>query len=306
MAEKERTLVIKELASSLGNFDPFSKKHPYYFKDYNDNLIGNKMNPIHKEMFEEGSGSELNDSVTPAKAKAIDSSSMLSYNFFRNIDEQHPLQIDEITYNKVFFEVKLRTLQKSNMPANIDVVLLSTDGTKALFIESKFLEYLIYDNNELSKTYLNEDSYFDDNEERKLLILLANQYNNLKNKRYNYGIKQNICHLIGISNLKCSEKAKGIFKKQYKNKEQLLILKANEYYFMNVLFEPKNDKAHPFFDQYTKDLKNIDIPVGIKKKYIYKSFIMTYKKIFEYLEKSNTIDKNKREKLLHRYIMHHQ
>ena len=202
-----------------GGFDKYkySDDYKYYVNDINKNLIGGNMDDAHRNMFENGSGSELKD--TPAKAKAIDSSSMLSYNFFRNINKNCTLKIDHIEYDKVFFEVKLPTLRSSNAPANMDVVLVSKDGKDALFIESKFLEYLEYDSVDLAKSYSKDDSsYFTDNKETEALLGMSKKYENKKGLRYNYGIKQNICHLIGISNLKQSQNAKEKFTKTYEKK----------------------------------------------------------------------------------------
>ena len=140
-AEKIREAIRNELLQVRG-FKPFSDGYnynEYYVLNLEDNLIGGNMTNRHREMFEKGSGGELHD--TPAKAKAIDSSSMLSYNFFRHICEDCPVEIEGIKYNKVFFEVQIKTLKKGS-PANMDVVLMSEDKNTVLFIESKFLEYL--------------------------------------------------------------------------------------------------------------------------------------------------------------------
>ena len=304
MAKDIRNLVREELKNGLDQFEPFSEKYQFYFKDYKDNLVSKEMSQAHKDMFDGGSGGEFIDTVVPAKAKAIDSSSMLAYNFFCNIDEQHPIEINGVTYYKVFFEVQLKTLPNSNYPANVDVVLLSKDSTKALFIESKFLEYLKYDSEELAKSYTDCESYYKDNEERSSLVEMARNFHNEKG-RYN-GIKQNICHLIGISNLRCSNKAREWFAKQYKGKGQSEILKAKEYYFMNVLFNPKNEQASDLYDKYKKDLKQFYIPEDIKNEYINEQFIMTYKKLFEILVEHNIIDTTTKDKLYQRYIQFHK
>ena len=160
LREKVREELIKYWK---GGFDKYkySDDYKYYVNDINKNLIGGNMDDAHRKMFENGSGSELKD--TPAKAKAIDSSSMLAYNFFRNINDKCTIAIDHVEYNKVFFEVKLQTLKGSSTPANLDVVLVSKDKQTVLFIESKFLEYLENGAAEFSDSYTKEDSYFIDN-----------------------------------------------------------------------------------------------------------------------------------------------
>lgn len=290
-----------------GGFDKYkySDDYKYYVNDINKNLIGGNMDDAHRNMFENGSGSELKD--TPAKAKAIDSSSMLSYNFFRNINENCTLKIDHIEYDKVFFEVKLPTLRSSNAPANMDVVLVSKDGKDALFIESKFLEYLEYDSVDLAKSYSKDDSsYFTDNKETEALLGMSKKYENKKGLRYNYGIKQNICHLIGISNLKKSEKAKKKFAKTYEKQwnNYSAILNAENYQFMNIIFHPSFPEASQESEKYIKELDNFqkDLPSDIKK-YTRSPFVMTYRNLFDLL--SDQLQDKIREELENRYINFH-
>jgi hypothetical protein len=64
------------------------------------------MGEAFQNMFNDGSGSELH-----SKAEAVHSSSMLSYNFFHWIDEEHPFVFEDVIYTKVLFEVKLKTIK---------------------------------------------------------------------------------------------------------------------------------------------------------------------------------------------------
>lgn len=305
MANKIRTEVREELVNEM-NFKPYSEEYEeykYYVSDLSDNLFGIEMSTEHKRMFEEGSGSELKDSIDhPAKAKAIDSSSILSYNFFRNISEKCTVVFDGIRYNKVLFEVKLRTLKKSPTPANLDVALISEDEKTILFIESKFLEYLETGNANFSKSYLREDSYYDDNEEKKGLIKMSSSFKDEKG-RYNSGIKQNICHLIGISNLKKSEDARMLFKKTYKDfSDTDIILNAESYKFLNIIFRPRNQEAAKECDKYIEQLKEFQntLPAAIKE-YTIPTFVMTYRELFNILPSELSL----KEELEKRYIKHH-
>jgi hypothetical protein len=286
-----------------GEFNAYSDKYQYYVSDVNENLFGKGMLEVHRRMFEEGSGSELED--IPAKAKAIDSSSMLSYNFFRNINENCSVEIDGIEYNKVLFEVKLRTLKVRSSPANMDVVLVSRDENTVLFIESKFLEYLENGSADFSDSYIKQDSYYtDENDEWSDLLEMSNKFQN-KRDRYNYGIKQNICHLIGISNLRQSKKAREWFKNTYNKllEEYGAILKAKSYRFLNILFVPKQEDAYDCCTKYMKDLENSFIPEKIRKNYIGKTYIMTYRELYNKL--SNTLSNDIRNYLNNRYIKYH-
>ena len=237
MSKKIREIVREELIQER-DCKQFSNEYRFYVNDLSDNLIGGEMSVEHKQMFDDASGSELKDKLVPAKAKAIDSSSILSYNFFRHINKECSIEIDKIRYNNVVFEVQLRTLKASSKPANIDVALISEDKKTVLFIESKFLEYLENDSIKLSDSYRDKNNYYKDNEEVEDLLKMSGSFT-IK-ERYNYGIKQNICHLIGISNLSKSEKAKDWFEKTYTDSPVSEILNADSYKFMNIIFSPSN------------------------------------------------------------------
>ncbi len=302
MTPNLRETVRKELIKGRGDYTPFPN-YKFYVNDLNENLIGGEMSDEHRKMFDDASGSELNDKLVPAKAKAIDSSSMLSYNFFRHISEDCPIEIDNIRYNRVIFEVMLSTLETSPLPANIDVALISEDKKTVLFIESKFLEYLKNNSNTISDSYSDENKYYVDNGEVEDLLEMPKYFNdNLTNFIYRYGIKQNICHLIGISNLCHSEQAKDWFRKTYKDSSAIDILNANSYRFMNMIFSPKNEEAKKICDAYIEQLQNFKehLPETIKK-YISPTFIMEYEGLYEKLPYGNDII----DELKKRYIDFH-
>ena len=290
-------------AFSKKGFTPYSEKYKYYVKCLDENIIGGPMSPEHEQMFKDGYGSEIEDCVKPAKAKAIYSSSMLSYNFFRNINNC-PIESDGIKYDKVYFEVQLRTLKSSKTPANIDVALVSEGGESVLFIESKFLEYLEDKPAKIPESYTKEKSYFEDNKEREYLLMMLRRFmEDDKKGLYNGyvdGIKQNICHLIGISNLNQSVTARKKFEEKYGNHHP--ILEAKAYRFMNILFCPKDNDAEEAYKNYRKDLDEFreSLPPVIKE-YIGHPFIMTYRDLFNILPE----ELNVRGKLKERYINYH-
>ena len=322
MAKEDlREQIRKDLLNYWGKKGGFGKykysdDYKYYVKDINENLIGGNMDDVHIKMFENGSGSELKD--TPAKAKAIDSSSMLAYNFFRNINDKCTITIDEVEYNKVFFEVKLRTLSVRSTPANLDVVLVSKDKQTVLFIESKFLEYLETGTADFSDSYTKKDSYYNHAERRDLLSMSEkfDDYNRDKTMKGHYksGIKQIICHLIGISNLKNSGDAQKWFKDTYKNSKYknvytdsdvaVFINPNTTFRFMNLIFCP--EKAEEAFEDYKSELEEFlnnkeKLPEAIRMNYIGRTFIMTYKELFEKLPEKLSVKKELKE----RYIKYH-
>jgi len=308
MANKLRTKIREELIKGIDNKDLLDKRFQYYFSEFGHNLIKG-MNEDHEKMFRDGSGNELEDKLIPAKARAIDSSSMLSYNFFRNIDGNHSIFINGIEYNKCLFEVKLPTLTTRGGSANIDVVLLSKDEIHVLFIESKFLEYLESDSTELADSYKKLDSFYADNKESEGLCKICKSYK-VQNGHYNYGIKQNICHLVGISNLFNSDKAKEKFRQLNTNsleKSDMDIITSRNISFslIDVLFVPDDEEAIEKYNIYNKDItKFVDgVPEEIRGHYIPEPFVMNYREIYSLM---HGFDTETMDWLYHRYIQFHQ
>lgn len=164
------------------------------------------------DMFMAGDGHELEDYTDKngvfhvAHARSIFSSSMLAYNFFHWICPEHPLTLNGITYDKVYFEVKFPVMAKTskgrpiNRPSNMDVVLVSEDCTAMLCIESKYTEHTHHQEAIFSDAYFKPSCYYKGNPYRTSFIQMALRYNE-KGNGYYAGIKQNVSHLIGITNI---------------------------------------------------------------------------------------------------------
>jgi hypothetical protein len=203
-----------------------------YLKCFLDNVYKQEMKPEHQQMFKHGSGSELQ-----YKARAVHSSSMLGYNFFSWINEEHPFEWDDVIYTKVYFEVRLRTIKRSPAPANMDIVL---EGEKfgqrvLLFIESKFLEYTNHGKLELSEAYLMPKNYYMGswNDVAYELRVETRDTNH-----YNEGLKQSFCHLVALNALQ-NPKALAWFNAN--NVLQIENLDDVEIRFTNAIFCPRND-----------------------------------------------------------------
>ena len=204
-----------------------------YLYSFLDNVYGHHMPDEHQQMFDHGSGGELH-----SKAEAVHSSSMLGYNFFSWIDEQNPFvwETENITFTKVYFEVRLRTLCCRGNPANIDIVLEGTnkEGKRVLlFIESKFLEYTSFDKTELSAAYLKPENYYVDKPWHKLAKELIEKTKDTKH--YNSGLKQSFCHLVALNSLENRE-ALTWFNKN--NPLKIEDLNNVDIRFMNAIFCP--------------------------------------------------------------------
>ena len=284
-----------------------------YFYDFRKNVFTGKMDEKYISMFLHGDGSEL-----VSKACAPHSSSMLGYNFFHWINEEHKLTITfndkkEITYNEVLFEVKIPVL-KGKKEANMDIVLRNNKTGEWLFIESKFTEYLNRGKFKMSDSYRNESSYFKKDYRDKWTRIIDSISGSSKETGYWDGIKQEICHLIGLTNWldkcvkinwldKCVkinwlDKCVKIKDKEYNNEDVR---------FINLVFEPDEERFKNEYDKFT-DYKKLYysfyeqlrieklIPSNLKMEF------MTYKQLWKCFEKCDELPEDLKNFLSNRYM----
>ena len=261
-----------------------------HFYDFRQNIFPEEMEDRFKKMFLAGDGNEL-----VSKACAVNSSSMLGYNFFHWIKEETPMAIDGIIYDTVLFEVKIPVL-KGTTPANMDIVLKNGSGDY-LFIESKFLEYLNSNSFKISDTYKNKaDKYYYAGDRWTRFI---SEYDVHMKEQYWDGIKQEICHMIGLTNWLNHETVVGNCDhyEPYTDRGNIS--------FINLVFEPNQDYKieHERFNSYKaryeelhnalkdnslipdklkigfktysdlwRDLTSSNIPVGLKE-YLYEHYM---------------------------------
>ena len=210
-----------------------------YLNDYLDGVFPGGRKQLKEggwfyRMFAKGNGKELS-----TKVYAVHSSSILAYNFFHWISSEHPFHFsDGRTYDKVYFEVRMKTLKTSNMPANMDVMLVSDDCRSILCFESKFTEFNQTGDASFSPTYLDKANYYN-NYFRDDFINFIGHFENVPHM-YNDGIKQVVCHLLAISNLEQSNFAMADFlsMNDYIEPEvaQIMLQKPLNISFANLLF----------------------------------------------------------------------
>lgn len=249
-----------------------------YFKCFLENVYNHQMHDDHRKMFEHGSGSELH-----SKARAVHSSSMLGYNFFSWINEQRPFIFDDVTYTKVYFEVRLRTIKSSSAPANMDIVLDGTNkGGKRvlLFIESKFLEYTNFDKMELSDSYIKPENYYVNNPWNKVAESLIEMTKDTKH--YNGGLKQSFCHLVALNAL---EKPMALTWFNKNNDLKIENLTDIEIRFMNAIFCPSEDyKEYERYCDYEKHYKSFKLLIETKALYSVQPQWFSYSQIWKEME----------------------
>ena len=268
----------KNLSTFLNETNHDNISH-FYYNSYIYNIYDNKMTDKHLKIFINGYGG-----VIYSKACAVHSSSMLAYNFFSWIDKENTLEFNGIIYNHVEFEHKLKTLNSIIAMANIDIVLTSEDENTKLFIESKFLEYMDYKQFDISDKYSDPNNNTAKIDWSKLIGLY-------KGKKSNYypGIKQNICHLVSISN----------YHKENQDKQITTL-------FMNLVFDPnKNEYEKEYkkynnykvlLDDFSKNYKN-----NVEGKLVDKVLFCSYSEIWKQM-KPSIKDKNRIKYLKDRYI----
>lgn len=258
-----------------------------HFSDYSDNLYFRDLSEIARKAFNAGSGHELKlrEDSLPAKASALHSSSMLACNFFDwiNWSAGYEICIGGHKYSKAYFEVKIPTLARPKPTyANMDVMLVSNDGKRIAFIESKFTEHLsraaaeLYGRRFASAYAEKKDRYYDGCCAEEWMIVIKNWKEYARNgvvgneamKGYYNGIKQDICHLIAIGNLESSPAARTDFaEKNTKTFGSFDISGIEDFDFINLVYEPnKAFKEHELCGQFEKLCLEFfkDVPKAIK------------------------------------------
>ena len=238
----------------VANFQNSNSKQKNYLPTYEENVFPAAREALTSgkfhNMFMAGDGHELEDYTDKkgvlhlAHAKSIYSSSMLAYNFFYWVSPEQPLVLRDTTYDKVYFEVKFPVLAKNsngsrnNSPSNMDIVLISDDCQTIFCIESKYTEHKNHKKAIFTDAYFKPSCYYKDNPYRTSFIKYALRYNEKKNG-YFAGIKQNISHIIGITNILHDADALAWFKENNPFIEPKVLAQINqntEIIFTNLLY----------------------------------------------------------------------
>lgn len=306
-----------QLQNALKSFfsDPSKIETAYYVRDIRDNTFLEIPQAV-KKMFDNGNGGEfVSKGNELPKSAAIHSSSMLAFNFFGWINKENPFEYDGVRYDKAVFEEQLRVLKygtkniaaplkKSQSKANMDVVLagksIETGRTSLLFIESKFTEHLTNNHSDMTDMVLSysvPECYFSMGTEwSRLVNSWKSRAQDKKAVGYFSGIKQDICHLIAISNLMNGD-TREWFNTVGSSKKSGSWLKSNfgleikgdeEFRFRNIVFSPGSMYADDnnyvtayenLYDQFEKEVSPLIPPtLGIG--------LITYAELWEEMKNS--------------------
>ncbi len=192
-----------------------------------------------------GSGNEL------SKVTTLHSSSLLALLFFSAVSKGNPIKIDKTTYTKVFFEVQNKVFPNASAqdkPSNIDIMLVSDDEKKLLFLESKFTEYIDHGKVEISDKYKNFYTTLFNLSPCTGLTLSGNEIvcKDTRNSQYIGGIKQMISHLIGLATEPLDED----IKKLIDNAESIIL--------EEIVFDWQPKEFEKYERLYEKVFKNLD------------------------------------------------
>lgn len=275
------------------------------------------------DMFMAGDGHELEDYADKngglhiAHARAINSSSMLAYNFFHWVSPEHPLKLYGNTFDKVFFEVKFPVMAKTsegrpiNRPSNMDVVLISDDCSTMLCIESKYTEHTHNQQAIFSDAYFKPACYYEGNPYRTEFIKLALRYNEESNGYY-AGIKQNISHLIGLTNIMHDADALAWFKANNPFIEPEVMSRLSAHtaiIFTNLLYtRPEKEGRTQDIEDATKAYQSLlcelwwdQLEEVLDEPLLLSRFIVTYPELFN--EVASQMPKALSDYLDNRYVL---
>ena len=221
---------------------------------------------------------------------AIKSSALIALLCFYNVEKKH-IRIEDVTYDKSFFEVKNTVI---NTPSNMDVVLTGIDENNKsviLFLECKFSEYLKNDVEHISAEYFEEKrlskklyDLLQANELGKYCTVDGKSYCFYTPDAYSQGIKQIISHLVGLESFlkrddEYGEKLYPSKKKAFRRRE-IYSGQYDRVIFRELLFK---------FGGYEEELKRY---VGLSEK-VKELFINKNKMISEKIEFKSPLEYKK-------------
>lgn len=244
-----------------------------------------------------GDGNEL------LRIATLHSSALLPLMTFYKVDKDNPVEIDGISYDRVFFEVKNKVFRGG--PSNIDVALYSSDEKVLLFLESKFTELLDIRTPEVSMAYHNWLT---------AVGMEVDASGNYSHKDfhdvYYYGIKQMIAHFIGLLNGPINDSRsehtdRENYPELFKKTDARIILgsiiyDADDYFYNN---EEKNliNNYKALYNTCIKELAKIErddcIGLGIKPanaarrdRIEIKPVVLTYQDVFSATQNAEFLD----------------
>ena len=168
----------------------------------------------------------------------------IARDFFGWVNQEHPLTLNDLTYDKVYFDIKFPVFAKTtdgqpyNQPANMDVVLISDDCLAMQCITSCHTEHMHKQAANFADAYFKPSCYYKGNLYRASFLRQALRYNEKANGFF-AGVQQNISLLLGITNILHDADALAWFKANNPFIESEVLAQINqntEIIFTNLLY----------------------------------------------------------------------
>ena len=168
----------------------------------------------------------------------------IARDFFGWVNQEHPITLNDLTYDKVYFDIKFPVFAKTtdgqpcNQPANMDVVLISDDCLAMQCITSCHTEHMHKQAANFADAYFKPSCYYKGNPYRASFLRQALRYNEQANGFF-AGVQQNISLLLGITNIMHDESALAWFKANNPFIESEVLAQINqntEIIFTNLLY----------------------------------------------------------------------
>lgn len=168
----------------------------------------------------------------------------IARDFFGWVNQEHPLTLNDLTYDKVYFDIKFPVFAKTtdgqpcNQPANMDVVLINDDCLAMQCITSCHTEHMHKQAANFADAYFKPSCYYKGNPYRASFLRQALRYNEQANGFF-AGVQQNISLLLGITNIMHDESALAWFKANNPFIELEVLAQINqntEIIFTNLLY----------------------------------------------------------------------
>ena len=221
----------------------------------------------------------------------------IARDFFGWISAEHPLTLNGLTYDKVYFGIKFPVFAKTtdgqpyNQPANMDVVLISDDCLAMQCITSCHTEHMHKQAANFADAYFKPSCYYKGNPYRASFLRQALRYNEQANGFF-AGVQQNISLLLGITNIMHDESALAWFKANNPFIEPEVLAQINqntEIIFTNLLYyRPEigtdiygdnhaEEKAYPYL---LGELLFDHLQCALDEPLLLSRFITTYPELF--------------------------
>ena len=221
----------------------------------------------------------------------------IARDFFGWISAEHPLTLNGLTYDKVYFGIKIPVFAKTtdgqpyNQPANMDVVLISDNCLAMQCITSCHTEHMHKQAANFADAYFKPSCYYKGNPYRASFLRQALRYNEQANGFF-AGVQQNISLLLGITNILHDADALAWFKANNPFIELEVLAQINqntEIIFTNLLYyRPEigtniygdihaEEKAYPYL---LGELLFDHLQCALDEPLLLSRFITTYPELF--------------------------